>query len=174
MDIPSDTLGLVLEVLIFKFDSCLAGIRYHKKIQPQQEQGNKGRGKDIWHHHPVKTYSAGKDCDDLGVRCHLRRKENDRDKDEKRTEHVHEIWNKVQIIIKNDSPQRSLLLDKVIYPLADVEDNDDADDQQKCHEERGYEFPDDIYVNLSWSEIKLHFYTKVLLLSYVRSHPSMP
>lgn len=158
MDISSDTLGLILEVLIFKFDSCLAGIRYHKKIQPQREQGNKGSGKDIRHHHPVKTYSAGKNRDDLGVRSHLRRKEYDRDKDEKRTEHVHEIWNKVQIIIKNDSPQRSLLLDEVINPLADVEDNDDADDQQKRHEERGYEFPDDIYVYLSWSEIKLHFF----------------
>ena len=104
----------------------------------------------------METDSTGQDGDYLGIGSHLRGEEYHRYEHEQRTEHVHEIWDEVDVIVEYDGPERSFLLDEVIDPLADVKDDDDADDQKQRHKERAYELPDDIYVKLSWSEVKLH------------------
>ena len=104
----------------------------------------------------METYSAGQDGDNLRVGGHLGCEENDRNEDEQRTEHVHEVRHKVHIVVKHDSSQRCFLLHKVIDLLADVKDDDDADDQKQRHEERGYELCDDIYVKFLRSEVELH------------------
>ena len=87
----------------------------------------------------METDSAGQDRDDFRIRSHLRSEEDHRDEHEQGTEHVHEVWYEVYVIIKDDGPQRRFLADKVIDLLADVEDYHDADDQQKGNEECRYE-----------------------------------
>ena len=71
MDIPSDALCLVLEILVLELDSRLAGIRYDEKVQHQGENGDEGRGEKIRHHHPMEADSAGKYGDYLRIRRHL-------------------------------------------------------------------------------------------------------
>ena len=121
----------------------------------------------------METDSAGEYGHNLRVGCHLRGEEDNRYEHEQRAEHVHEVWNEIDIIVKDDSLERSFLLDKVIDSLADVEDDDDADDQKQRHEERAYELADYIFVKFPWSEIELHL-IKVLSLFVLRFHPSMP
>ena len=144
MDIPSHTLGLVLEVLGLEGNSGLIGIRDDKKIETEGESGDEGCGDHIRNHHPVETDSAGEDGNDFRISRHLRGEENHRYEHEHRTEHVHEIRDEVQIVVEDDGPERSFLLDKVVNLLTDVKDDDDADDQKQRHKERAYEFADNI------------------------------
>ena len=88
--------------------------------------------------------SAGEYGDYFRVSSHLGRKENHRYEHEHRTEHVHEVWDEVQIIVKDDGSERSFLLHKVINLLTDIEDDHDTDDQKQRHKERAYELADDI------------------------------
>ena len=90
----------------------------------------------------METDSAGQDCHDLRVGGHLRREEYDRNEHEQRAEHVHEVWDEVDIIVEDDRLQRRLLAHEIVDLLADVEDDDDADDQDQSHEEGAYELPD--------------------------------
>ena len=144
MDIPSHTLRLVLEILVLEFDSRLAGVRYDEKVQTQGEKCDEGRGEYVRNHHPMETDTTGKYGDYLGVGGHLRGEEYDRNEHEQRTEHVHEVRNEVEIVVEDDSPERSLLLDKVIDSLADIEDDDDADYQKQRYDEGAYELTDDV------------------------------
>ena len=86
--------------------------------------------------------SAGKDRHDFGVSRHLRSEENDRDDHEQRAEHVHEVWDEVDVIVEDYGLQRRFLAHEIGDLLADVEDDDDADDQDQGHEERAYELSD--------------------------------
>ena len=142
MDVAPDALSLVLEVFGLEFDSCLVGIRYDEQIQSKGQQGDQGRGEYVRNHHPVETDSAGEDCYNLGIRCHLRREEDHGDEHEQRTEHVHEVWYEVDVVIEYDGLQRSFLRNEVVDSFADVEDDDDTDDQEQRHEERAYELSD--------------------------------
>ena len=90
----------------------------------------------------METDSAGQDCHDFRVGGHLRREEYDRNEHEQRTEHVHEVWDEVDIIVEDDRLQRRLLAHEIVDLLADVEDDDDADDQDQSHEEGTDELPD--------------------------------
>ena len=121
----------------------------------------------------METDSAGEDRHDLRVGGHLRRKEDDRNEHEQRTEHVHEVWDEVDVIVEDDGLQRRLLAHEIVDLLADVEDDHDADDQDQSHEESADELPDYVYVKFPWSEIELHL-SKVLSLSCAQSHLSMP
>mgnify|MGYP003547727352 FL=1 len=105
----------------------------------------------------MKTDSAGEDGDDLGVSGHLRSEEYHRYEYEQRTEHIHKVRNEIHIIIEDDGPQRRLLSHEIVDSFTDIEDYDNAYDQDQRHEEGADELPDYIQVNLSWSEIKLHF-----------------
>ena len=163
MYIPAHTLEPLLDILILKFQTRLVCIRDNEQIQTQRQQGDHGSGEYIRHHHSVETHSTGEDRHDFRIRCHLRREEDHGYEHEQRTEHIHEIWHKIEIIVKHDSPQRRLLADKIINLLTDVEDDDDADDQKQRHKERCHEFPDNIYIKFPWSEVKLHFFTISLL-----------
>ena len=144
MDVSPDALVSVLDVLRLKVQSRLVGVRYDKKIQPQRQEGNDGCGKYVWNHHPMETHTAGKYSNDFGVGCHLGRKEYDRNEHEQRTEHVDEVRHEVHVVVKDDRPQRRFLGHEVIDLLADVEDDDDADDKKQRHEEGSHELLYDI------------------------------
>lgn len=68
--------------------------------------------------------------DDLGVSCHLRSKEDDRDEYEQCTEEIGKVGDEVEIIIKHNSMQRGMVLRKLCQILIDIKDNGDADDQR--------------------------------------------
>ena len=173
MYVSSDTFEPLLDILILEFKSRLIGFGYDKEVETQGENGNKRGGEYIRQHHPVKTYSAGEDGDNLRVGSHFRCEENNRNEHEQRAEHIHEVWHKIDVIIEYNGPQWRFLTHELIDLLTDVEDDDDADDQKQRHKERRYEFLDDINVQFPWSEVKLHL-LKVLWLSCARSHPSTP
>ena len=173
MHIPAYSLCLGFYVLLLEFDSRLVGVGYDEQVEIQGHDGDQSRGEYVRDHHPVEADSAGEDGDDLGIRGHLGREEDHRDEHEQRTEHVHEVRHEVDIIVEDDGLQRRFLAYEIVDLLADVEDDDDADDQNQRHEEGAYEFPDYVQVKLSWSEVELHL-SKVLSLSCARSHPSMP
>ena len=156
MHISAYSLDLLLYVLVFEFQSRLIGFGYDKEVETQGENGNKRGGEYIRQHHPMETDSTGQDCHDLSIRSHLRCEENNRNEHEQRTEHVHEIWHKIDVIVENHRLQRSLLAYEIVNLLADVEDDDDADDKKQRHKEGGNEFLDDIYVQFLWSEVEIH------------------
>ena len=83
--------------------------------------------------------AAGEDGYDLRVSRHLGRKEDDRNEHEQRAEHVYKVRNEVQIVVEDDSLERSLLRHEVIDLLTDVEDDDNADDKQQRHKEGSHE-----------------------------------
>ena len=99
----------------------------------------------------METDSTGEYGDYFRIGSHLGRKEDHRYEYEHRTEHIHEVRDEVQVVVKDDGLERSFLLNKVINPLADVEDDDDADNQKQRHKERAYEFTDYICVKFPWS-----------------------
>ena len=173
MHISAYSLDLLLDVLVFEFQSRLIGFGYDKEVETQGENGDERGGEYIRQHHPMEADSAGEDGDNLRVGSHFRCEENHRNEHEQRTEHIHEVRYKVDVIVEYDSPQWRFLAHELIDLLTDVEDDDDADDQKQRHKERRYEFLDDINVQFPWSEVKLHL-LKVLWLSCARSHPSTP
>ena len=103
----------------------------------------------------METDSAGQDSDDFRVCSHLRRKEDHRYEYEQWGEHIHEVRNEVQVVVHYDGFQRCFLCHEVVNLLTDVEDYDDSDDQEKCHEERRDELGNYVNVYFSWSEIHI-------------------
>jgi hypothetical protein len=101
----------------------------------------------------METDSAGKYGYDFGVCRHLGGKEDNRYEYEQRREHIHEVRDKVEIIVKDDSLQGSLLGNKVVNLLTDIEYDNDTDDQNKRDKESRDELPDYIQIYFSWSEI---------------------
>ena len=135
MHVPAHTLCPCLDIFLLKIDSCLVGVRYDEKVEIKRQDRDQCGGEYVWNHHSVETDSAGEDRDDLRIRGHLRGEENHRYEHEQGTEHVHEVWYEVYVIVEDDGPQRRFLADKIVDLLTDVEDYDDADDQQKGNEE---------------------------------------
>ena len=142
MDVSSYGFRLALYVRLLKFDSRLVGLRYDEEIEIQGHDGDERGGEYVRDHHPVEADSAGKDRNDFGVSRHLRSEEYDRDEHEQRAEHVHEVGHEVDVIVEDDGLQRRFLAHEIVDLLADVEDDDDADDQDQGHEERAYELSD--------------------------------
>ena len=83
--------------------------------------------------------TAGQDGDYLRIGRHLGREEDNRNEHEQRAEHVYEVRDEVQVIVKDDGLERSLLRHEVIDLLTDVEDDDNADDKQQRHKEGSHE-----------------------------------
>ena len=104
----------------------------------------------------METDTAAENGHDFRVRCHLRREENHRNEHEQRREHVHEIRNEIHIIIENDGLERSFLRDKVVNFLADVENDDDADNEHYRYKEGQYELLEYIDIQFLWSQRKFH------------------
>ena len=164
MYISSHALESLFDILIFKLQTRLVGLRYDKKVQTEREQGDERGGEYIRDHHPMEADTAGEYGYDFRIRRHLGGKENHRNEHEQRTEHIHEVRDEIQVIIKYDGLERCLLADKIINLLTDIEDDDDADDEQQRHKECRYEFLDYVNVKTSRSEVELHI--KALLLSF--------
>ena len=174
MDIPSHTLGLVLEVLGLEGNSGLIGVRNDKKIETEGESGYEGCGDHIRDHHPVETDTAGEDGNDFRISRHLRSEEYHRYEYEQRAEHIHEVRDKVHIIVKDDGFERGFLSHKVIDSFTDIEDDHDTDNEEQRNEERADEFPHYVKVYLPWSEVKLHVdYNLVVILRTVSSFQAL-
>ena len=92
----------------------------------------------------METDSAGQYGHNFRICRHFRRKEDHRYEYEHRTEHIHEVWDEVQVVVEYDGSKRRFLLNEVINPFTNVEDNNDADDQKQRHKERAYEFADNV------------------------------
>ena len=117
------------------------------------------------------AYSTCENSNDFRICSHLGSKEDDSDEHEQRTEHVHEIRNEIQIIIKDDCLQRCFLRHEIVDLLTDVEDDHDADDKEQSHKEGADELLCDIKVYLFRCQIH---YPKVWWLFSLLSHPSKP
>ena len=57
------------------------------------------------------------------------------------------IWNEIQVIIKNNCLDRSLLLHEIVDFLSKVKNNCNCKYQNKAKEESTKEFPDNITIN---------------------------
>ena len=156
MYVSSDALISRLYVLVLEIQSRLVGIRNDEKVETERKYRDQRGGEYIRHHHPVIAYTTGQNGDYLGVRSHLGCEEDDRNEHEQRTEHVHEVWYEIDIIVEDDSLKRSLLGNEIVDLLTDVEDDDDADYKKQRHEEGAYELLRDITVYLS--RCKVHFF----------------
>ena len=88
------------------------------------------------------AHATGHDGDDLAVARQLRGEENHRDEDEQRTEHIHEVWDEVQVVVKDDLPDRHLILEEVIQLLRQVKHDGNTHNQhnreEECAEELAY------------------------------------
>ena len=102
----------------------------------------------------METYAAGEDGDDLRVGCHLGCEEYHRYEHEQRTEHVHEVRYEIQVIVEDDGFQRCFVGHEIVYLLAYVEDDHDADYEQQRDEECEDEFLH--YVKVQYSRFQIH------------------
>jgi hypothetical protein len=86
--------------------------------------------------------STGKNRHILGICGHLGREKDNRYEYEHRREHIHEVWDEVQIVIKDNGLDWSLLSHKVINLLTDIENYHDTDDENQSQEECNYKLPE--------------------------------
>ena len=135
VDVAQVEVVVALDVLGLEFDARGVGMRDHVEVEPQREQRDQRRRRDVGHHHPVVADAAGQDGDDLGVRRHPGGEEDHRDEDEQRGEHVDQVRDVVAVVVEDDRLERRLVLDEVVYLLREVEDDDHDDDEQHRQEE---------------------------------------
>jgi hypothetical protein len=61
------------------------------------------------------TYATSHDSYNLAIASQFGGKEDNGDKDEKWTKHIHEVWNEIQVVVKDNLPDTHLILKKVIH-----------------------------------------------------------
>ena len=88
------------------------------------------------------THATGQNGDYLAVARQLRGEENHRDEDKERAEHIHEVGDEVQVVVKDDFSDRHLILEEVIQLLRQVEHDGNTHDEhnreEECAEELAY------------------------------------
>ena len=137
---------LPFEVLLLEGDTPLVGARYDEEIEAQAHDRDEESREKIGIHQTPETHSSREHGYDLAVAGQFGGEENHRDEDKQRAEHIDEVRNEIQVIIEDNSFQRGLLVDEVIYLLTDIENDDYDDNQQQRHEESTYELPYDVAV----------------------------
>ena len=90
------------------------------------------------------THACGLDRDDFRISRHLAGKEDDGDEDEQRTEHIHVIRDKRQVIIKDYLLERHLVLKEIVHLLRHVEYDSDRQNQHDREKERTQKLPNNI------------------------------
>ena len=98
----------------------------------------------------METYSAGQNGDYLRIRSHFGRKENNSYEYEQRAEHIHEIRYEIEIIVEYYRSQRRFVAHKLVNLFAYIENDDDANDEQKGDEEGEYKLLRYIQIQLAW------------------------
>jgi hypothetical protein len=73
--------------------------------------------------------------DDLGIAGQFGREEDDGYEDEQRTEHIHIVWNEVQVIVEDDLSERNLRLKEIVHLLRDIEYDRYRENQYQGEEE---------------------------------------
>ena len=91
--------------------------------------------------------------DDLRIRRQLGREKDNRNEDEQRTEHIHIIRYKIEIVVNNDLAQRNLLLKEVVYLLGDIKHNSYRQNQHYREKERSEELANDIPIQAFHSRV---------------------
>jgi len=86
------------------------------------------------------AYTTRKDGYNLRISRHSGSKEDYRNEHKQRTEHICEIRNKIDIIIKNNLVQWSIMLDKIINLLTNIKNNYNSYYQYQSNEEGKNEF----------------------------------
>ena len=99
------------------------------------------------------THSRRLNGNNFGIACQFGSEEDDRDEDEQRTEHVHVVRNKRQVIIKYNLLQRDLVLEEIVHLFRQVENDGDTEYQHNREEERAEELTDNIPIE-TLQEIK--------------------
>ena len=92
------------------------------------------------------NYPACQNGNNLTITRYLRGEENHRNEYEQRTEHIHKIWNKIQVIIKDNLPQWRLILKEFVHLLRQVKHHCDTHNQHNRKEECAEELANDIFV----------------------------
>ena len=81
------------------------------------------------------TNAASHDGNDLAIARQLRGEEDHRDEDKQRTEHIHEVRDEVQVVVKDDLSYTHLIFKEVVQLLCQVEHHGDTHDQHNRKEE---------------------------------------
>ena len=92
------------------------------------------------------THAACQDSYNLTIACYFGRKEYHRNEYEQRTEHIHIIGDKIQVIVKHDLVDRSLILKEIIQFLRQIEHHSNTHNQHNRKEECAQEFANNIFV----------------------------
>jgi hypothetical protein len=74
-------------------------------------------------------HSAAQDGDDLGIISHPGSEIDDGNKGEQGAEQVGEVWNEIQVILKNNVFGGDVLRNELVQVLGNVKNSGDADDQ---------------------------------------------
>ena len=65
---------------------------------------------------------------DLAITRQFGCKEDNRDEYEQRTEHIHKIRNKIEVVVENNLFERSLILEEIVHLLGQVKYNSNTHD----------------------------------------------
>ena len=90
--------------------------------------------------------TTGQDGNNLAITRQLRCEENHRDEDEQRTEHIHEVWDEIEIVVENDLADTNLILEEVVQLLRKVENHRNTHNQHDREEERAEELANNVFV----------------------------
>ena len=133
-------------VLLLKLHARGVGSRQDPQAKDKGKQGNERGRYQIRHHEPMVTDAAGEHGHHLRVLRHLGGEENHRQEHEHGRILVHKIRDKIEVIVKDDGPQRGFLAHEILNFFTDVEDDDDQGQEGDGDEERHQELPDNVPV----------------------------
>ena len=114
--------------------------RYHPAAQPHAQDKQDGCGEGVRDHQTMVTDTCGVHGDDLRVAGQFGGKEDDRNEDEQRAEHVHVVRKEGQVVLEDDLLERNLVLKEIVHFLREVEDDRDRQNQHDREKERTQEF----------------------------------
>ena len=83
---------------------------------------------------------------DLAITRQFGCKEDNRDEYEQRTEHIHKIRNKIDVIIKDNFFYRYLILKEIVHFLCQIKYYSNTHDKHNRKEECAQEFANNIFV----------------------------
>ena len=146
LDVP-DVIGRFLVLVhLFKLQSGDTSRRDDFRSQHIRHHRDDGCRNHVGEHHSFKAHARREHGNDFGVLRQLRGKENHGDEDEERTEQIRIIRNEVQVIVKYDSLQRSLIVDEMVDILIYIEYHRNGDNQCDSEEISSQKLDDDIPV----------------------------
>jgi hypothetical protein len=127
--------------------SLLVGLRDQEVRKVKGDHCQDNCGDEIGTEHAIIAHPAAEDGHDLCIGGQLCSEIDHRDEREEVAEQVYEIWDEVDVVIKNDPFQRGPLFEELIDVFGNVEDDHDEDQQEDGEKKGAQELLDDIQVN---------------------------